>query len=91
MSEETEDMALTISEQLDVCMQTLPVRLESLVDAAKTNPFGFLTDNVLNRIIVILLNEQDDRISDKVCTCKFSFDLSSLNLDSKLNWTVSRS
>lgn len=66
MAEADEDAPLSISEQLEACMQNLPVRLENLVLEAKANPYGFLTDNILNRIIVILLNEQDDRISDKV-------------------------
>lgn len=71
MSEETEDQPLSISEQLDMCTQILPVRLEDLVIASKTDPHRFLTDNILNRIIVVLLNEQDDRISDKVRSVSF--------------------
>jgi hypothetical protein len=50
----------------DNSLLSLPVNLFNLVDLSKSNPSTFIFENTLTRLIVVLLNEQDNRISNKV-------------------------
>jgi len=57
---------LTAKWQLDAALLSRPVDLTALVSMSKSNPSNFLKDNVLHRLISILLNESNSLKSDKV-------------------------
>ena len=52
--------------QLDAALLSRPVDLTPLVSLSRSNPSTFLEDNTLHRLVSLLLNEKDDRKSDKV-------------------------
>jgi hypothetical protein len=63
---ETIEKISAMKELLDNSLLSLPVNLINLVGLSSTNPPSFIFENTLSRLIVVLLNEQDNRISDKV-------------------------
>jgi hypothetical protein len=60
---------LTAKWQLDAALLSRPVDLTALVTMSRTSPESFLDDNTLHRLISTLLNEKNDKKSDKVCDC----------------------
>lgn len=52
--------------QLDAALLSRPVDLTALVTMSRTVPENFLKDNVLHRLITLLLNEKNTNKSDKV-------------------------
>eukprot|EP00614_Pseudopedinella_elastica_P023407 CAMPEP_0172629850 /NCGR_PEP_ID=MMETSP1068-20121228/170173_1 /TAXON_ID=35684 /ORGANISM="Pseudopedinella elastica, Strain CCMP716" /LENGTH=196 /DNA_ID=CAMNT_0013440505 /DNA_START=107 /DNA_END=693 /DNA_ORIENTATION=- len=55
---------LSVKWQLDAALLSRPVDLTSLVSISLTNPEAFLEDDVLHRMVKVLLNEQDERRSN---------------------------
>jgi hypothetical protein len=60
---------LTAKWQLDAALLSRPVDLTSLVTMSRTNPESFLEENTLHRLVMSLLNEKNDKKSDKVFDC----------------------
>ena len=52
--------------QLDDILHRLPADLASLIDTASLQPESFISDNLILRLTIILLNETDKRISNMV-------------------------
>jgi len=52
--------------QLDAALLSRPVDLTPLVTLSKSNPDSFLEDNTLPRLVTVLLNEKNEKKSDKV-------------------------
>lgn len=57
---------LTAKWQLDAALLSRPVDLTSLVTMSRTDPNNFLEDGTLHRLVSTLLNEKNDKKSDKV-------------------------
>jgi hypothetical protein len=57
---------LTAKWQLDAALLSRPVDLTALVSMSRSHPEKFLDDNTLHRLVSSLLNEKNDRKSDKV-------------------------
>ena len=57
---------LTAKWQLDAALLSRPVDLTALVTMSRSSPEKFLSDNVLHRLVSSLLNEKNDKKSDKV-------------------------
>jgi len=51
--------------QLDAALLSRPVDLTPLVTLSKSNPDSFLEDNTLPRLVTVLLNEKNEKKSDK--------------------------
>ena len=69
-------MKLTAKWQLDAALLSRPVDLTALVSMSKSEPANFLKDNVLQRLVTILLNEKNASKSDKVrpsLTAKYDY------------------
>ena len=66
---------LTAKWQLDAALLSRPVDLTALVTMSRASPEKFLEDNTLHRLVSTLLNEKNDKKSDKVgnalelCNC----------------------
>ncbi len=52
--------------QLDAALLSRPVDLTPLVTMSRSDPQSFLEDNTLPRLVTALLNEKNDKKSDKV-------------------------
>ena len=48
-------------------LKALPADLSDFVEISIYEPYLIFTENLVNRLIIVLLNENDIRISDKVC------------------------
>lgn len=57
---------LTAKWQLDAALLSRPVDLTPLVTMSRSDPDSFLDDNTLHRLVTSLLNEKNDKKSDKV-------------------------
>lgn len=58
-------MKLSVKWQLDAALLSRPVDLTALVSLSRSEPDNFLEDNTLHRLVSTLLNEQNDKKSDK--------------------------
>ena len=47
-------------------LKTLPADVYDFIEISQMDPALIFTENIVNRLIIMLLNEQDPRISDKV-------------------------
>lgn len=52
--------------QLDAALLSRPVDLTALVTMSRSSPEKFTEDNTLHRLVASLLNEKNDKKSDKV-------------------------
>jgi len=59
-------MKLSVKWQLDAALLSRPVDLTALVSLSRLEPDKFLEDNTLYRLVSVLLNEKNDKKSDKV-------------------------
>ena len=55
----------TFQNQLDAALLSRPVDLTALVSLSRTDPEGFSGDSTLTRLISVLLNEKNEKKSDK--------------------------
>ena len=63
---ETDSTKMSLSLTFTRCLKNLPVNLEDFVKLSKTNPDVLFNEQTLDRIVQIVLVEQDTRISNKV-------------------------
>jgi hypothetical protein len=56
----------SLSEMFNSALASLPVDISEFVELSTFNASLIFTENIVNRLIVVLLNEQDKRISNKV-------------------------
>eukprot|EP01039_Chlorochromonas_danica_P001318 gene1318-1439_t len=61
----SKSIKLSAKWQLDAALLSRPVDLTALVSLSKTSPDEFLEDGILHRLVSVLLNEQNDKKSDK--------------------------
>lgn len=54
----------SISPLLDQCFESLPVNLDSLLALLPYDADEFLESNIIDRLVLTLLNEEDERIAD---------------------------
>lgn len=52
--------------QLDAALLSRPVDLTALVTMSRSTPDKLVEDNTLHRLVSVLLNEKNDKKSDKV-------------------------
>ena len=57
---------LTAKWQLDAALLSRPVDLTALVTMSRASPEMLIEDNTLHRLVSSLLNEKNDKKSDKV-------------------------
>ena len=62
----SKSVKLTAKWQLDAALLSRPVDLTALVTMSRATPEKFLEDNTLHRLVSTLLNEKNDKKSDKV-------------------------
>ena len=70
---------LTAKWQLDAAMLSRPVDLTALVTMSIASPEKFFEDNTLHRLVSTLLNEKNDKKSDKVTSIFLHFFLRNCN------------
>ena len=66
-----QSVKLSAKWQLDAALLSRPVDLTALVTMSRSTPDNFLEDRTLHRLVENLLNEQNDKKSDKVSICIF--------------------
>lgn len=62
---------MSFLEIYQLALVSLPVDLASLYNESLANPSSLFIDGVINRLVVVLLNEQDVRISNKAFSQNF--------------------
>ncbi len=63
----SKSVKLTAKWQLDAALLSRPVDLTALVTMSRSSPEMLIEDNTLHRLVSSLLNEKNDKKSDKVC------------------------
>jgi hypothetical protein len=66
MASSKQSVKLSAKWQLDAALLSRPVDLTSLVTMSRSSPEAFTEDNTLHRLVTALLNEQNNKKSDKV-------------------------
>lgn len=64
--EMSKSVKLTAKWQLDAALLSRPVDLTALVTMSRSSPEMLIEDNTLHRLVSSLLNEKNDKKSDKV-------------------------
>ena len=62
----SKSVKLTAKWQLDAALLSRPVDLTALVTMSRSSPEMLIEDNTLHRLVSSLLNEKNDKKSDKV-------------------------
>jgi hypothetical protein len=62
----SKSVKLSAKWQLDAALLSRPVDLTALVTMSRSSPDKFVEDNTLHRLVATLLNEKNDKKSDKV-------------------------
>jgi hypothetical protein len=62
----SKSVKLSAKWQLDAALLSRPVDLTALVTMSRSSPDKFVEDNTLHRLVSTLLNEKNDKKSDKV-------------------------
>lgn len=62
----SKSVKLTAKWQLDAALLSRPVDLTALVTMSRSSPEMLIEDNTLHRLVASLLNEKNDKKSDKV-------------------------